>query len=114
MQNTNHPAWCLHTTDHPAPDPIPIRPRLHRQTLNVRKLRTRKTRTSGSRNVLPRLLTRIRDMWLMDLREPTEWGIVESPRTRGTRKADSRQNDSKRSQGRWPEGECCDRPALAR
>src|SRR6266699_2212263 len=97
MQNTNHPAWCLHTTDHPAPDPIPIRPRLHRQTLNVRKLRTR-----------------IRDMWLMDLREPTEWGIVESPRTRGTRKADSRQNDSKRSQGRWPEGECCDRPALAR
>src|SRR6266699_566774 len=89
---------------HFALDPIPIRPRLHLQSLSLRELRTKNTRTTGPRNVLPGLLTRIRDMWLMDLREPTERGIVESPRTRGTRKADSRQNDSKRSQGRRPEG----------
>src|SRR6266571_7962295 len=43
---------------HPAPDPIPIRPRLHRQSPSLREMRTRKTRTIGSRNLLPRLLTR--------------------------------------------------------
>src|SRR5438309_10130099 len=56
---------------HPAPDPIPIRPRLRRQP-NLRELWTKKTRTLGSRNVLPRLLTRIQDMWLMDLRVQQE------------------------------------------
>src|SRR5437899_1687292 len=42
---------------HTAPDPIPIRPRLRRQSPSVRDLRTKKTRTPGSRNLLPRLLT---------------------------------------------------------
>src|SRR5213080_3592197 len=63
---------------HPTPDPIPIRPRLRRQSLNVRELWTRKTRTTGSRNVLPRLLTRIQDMWLTDLREPPKESHVGS------------------------------------
>src|SRR6266487_1591071 len=43
---------------HPAPDPIPIRPRIHRQSPSMRELRTRKTRTIGTRNRLHRLLTR--------------------------------------------------------
>jgi hypothetical protein len=57
---------------HPTPDPIPIRPRLRRQSPDLRELRTKKTGNPGSRDVLPRLLTRIQDMWLMDLREPQE------------------------------------------
>src|SRR5437867_3145647 len=32
---------------HPAPDPIPIRPRLRRQSPSLRELRTKKTRTPG-------------------------------------------------------------------
>src|SRR2546428_4592699 len=43
---------------HPTPDAIPIRPRLRRQSPSLREMRTRKTRTIGSRNLLPRLLTR--------------------------------------------------------
>ena len=59
----------------PTPDPIPIRPRLHRQSPSVRELRTKKTRTNVSRNVPPRLLTKIQDMWSMDLREPLGMSI---------------------------------------
>src|SRR5438309_8919643 len=65
---------------HPTPDPIPIRPRLRRQSPNMRELRTKKTRTLGSRDVLPRLLTRIQDMWLMDLRVQQEAGCGRSRR----------------------------------
>src|SRR2546422_6878079 len=54
---------------HPTPDPMPIRPRLHRQSPSMRELRTKKTRTVGSRNVLPRLLTNLQAMWLLDIRE---------------------------------------------
>jgi hypothetical protein len=36
----------------------------------MRESRTRKTRTNRSRNVLPRLLTKIQDMCLLDPREP--------------------------------------------
>ena len=57
---------------HPAPDPIPIRPRLRRQSPNLRELRTEKTRTLGSMDVLPRLLTSLQAMWLLDLRERPE------------------------------------------
>src|SRR5438876_9223221 len=53
---------------HPTPDPIQIRPRLRRQSPNLRELRTKKTRTLGSRDVLPRLLTSLQAM-LLDLRE---------------------------------------------
>ncbi len=42
---------------HPAPDPMPIRLRLRRQSVRMRELWTKKTRTVESRNVLPRLLT---------------------------------------------------------
>jgi hypothetical protein len=45
---------------HQSPDPIPIRPRLHRQSPSMRELRTKKTRTTGSKNVPPRLLTNTR------------------------------------------------------
>src|SRR5260370_39173481 len=64
---------------HPAPDPIPMRPRLRRQSLSLEELRTENTRTTESRNVLPRLLTRIQDIRLMDLREPPKESHVGSP-----------------------------------
>ncbi len=57
---------------HVSPDPMPIEPRHHRQSPSVRELRTRKTRAAGSRNVLPRLLTSLQTMWLLDLREPPD------------------------------------------
>src|SRR5256886_17500330 len=63
---------------HPTPDPTPNRPRLRRQSPIMRKLRTKKTRTTRARNVLPRLLTKIQDMWLMDLREPPKESHVGS------------------------------------
>src|SRR5947208_4463265 len=66
--------WPTMPETHPTQDPIPIRPRLRRQSPSVRELRTKKTRTTGTRNVLPRLLTRIQDMWLMDLRVQQETG----------------------------------------
>src|SRR5438105_10056045 len=49
--------WPAMPETHPTPDPIPIRPRLHRQSPSLRELRTKKTRPTGSRNPPPRLLT---------------------------------------------------------
>ncbi len=71
MQNIERPAFCQ-PRQKPTQHQIRYRsgPRLRRQSPNLRELRTKKTRTAGSRNVLPRLLTRIQDMWLLDLREP--------------------------------------------
>src|SRR5438552_12109036 len=76
---------------HPTPDPIPIRPRLHRQSPNLRELRTEKTRNLGSRDVLPRLLTRIQDMWLMDLRVQQEAGCGRSRRDLRNKRGSSKQ-----------------------
>src|SRR5690242_17466807 len=76
---------------HPAPDEIPIRPRLRWQSPNPRKLRTKKTRTPGSRDVLPRLLTRIQDMWLMDLRVQQEAGCDRPRRFVRSKRGSSKQ-----------------------
>jgi len=38
----------------------------------MRELRREKTQTVGSRNVLPRLLTKIQAMWLLDIRERSD------------------------------------------
>jgi len=76
---------------HPTPDPIPIRPRLRRQSPNLRELRTKKTRTLGSRDVLPRLLTRIQDMWLMDLRVQQEAGCGRPRRDLRNKRGSSKQ-----------------------
>jgi len=46
---------------------IGSRPR--REGSNLRELPTKRTRTAGSRNVLPRLLTNLQAMWLLDIRE---------------------------------------------
>src|SRR2546427_3987002 len=75
---------------HHAPDTVPIRPRLHRQSLRVRELRTKKTRTTGSRNVLPRLLTTLQAMWLLDLREGLEESHEKDRRDNRTEKETQR------------------------
>src|SRR6266487_2198655 len=62
-------------------------PRLHRQSPSLQELRTTKTRTSGSRNVLPRLLTKIQDMWLLDLRETPIRGLQKDRRNGRIRKS---------------------------
>ena len=77
---------------HPTPDPIPIRPRLRRQSPNLRELRTKKTRTTGSGNVLPRLLKGIEDMWLLDLRETRERSYAESSQERQTRRVSAKRS----------------------
>src|SRR5437867_3237864 len=87
---------------HLASGPIPIRPRLRRQSLNVRELRTRKTRTTGSRNVLPRLSTTLQAMWLLDLREPPEERGRRPQQDCRTKRVPSKQNPNYRIQARRP------------
>ena len=81
---------------HPTPDPTPNRPRLRRQSPSVRELRTKKTRTTGTRNVLPRPLTRIQDMWLMDLRVQQEAGCNRPRRNLRNTKGPSKQTITRR------------------
>src|SRR2546430_13428394 len=83
--------WPAMPETHPTPDPIPIRPRLRRQSPRVRELRRKKTRTPGSRNVLPRLLTKIQDMWLMDLRVQQEAGCGRARRDLRNKRGSSKQ-----------------------
>src|SRR5437867_5858723 len=51
-------------------DPIPIRQHVHRQSVSLPGLRRENPPAARVRNGVPGLLTRIADMWLMDLREP--------------------------------------------
>src|SRR5712691_5982429 len=87
---------------HPAPDPITIRPRLHRQSPSMRELRTKKTRTTESRNVLPRLLTSLQARWLMDLREPQDANGLGLQLDYRTKKISARQNATSKAKAREP------------
>src|SRR5437016_8500999 len=51
---------------------------------------TRQTRTPRSRNVLPRLLTKIQDMWLLDIRERPIRGRQDDKRNSRARKSAQR------------------------
>jgi len=57
---------------HLSRDPIPIRQHVHRQSTSLSGLRRENPPAAGVRDGVPRLLTRIADMWLLDLREPPE------------------------------------------
>src|SRR6266568_2712884 len=63
MQNLDRPAFCQ-PCQKPTQHQIRYRsdPDFVAQSVDVRELRTEKTPTTGTRNVLPRLLTRIQDM----------------------------------------------------
>src|SRR2546425_6248835 len=65
---------------HLAPDPVPVRPRFRTPRVSLRELWRKKPRTSGSRNVLPRLLTSLQAMWLLDLRERLARAVRERSR----------------------------------
>jgi hypothetical protein len=53
-------------------NPIPIRLPVRRPTTSLPELRRNTTRTSRNRNSVPRLLTSLQAMWLLDLREPQD------------------------------------------
>jgi hypothetical protein len=82
-------------------DPIQIRPRLHRQSPSMRELRTKKTRTPGSKNVLPRPLTRMQVMWLLDLRERSDERQREHKRIVPLELALEHKIVAQRLSGRW-------------
>src|SRR6266571_966854 len=63
--------------------PIPIRLPVRRQTTSMPELRRNNTRTSRILDSVPRLLTSLKAMWIIDLREPLE-------ETRSERKRDNR------------------------
>ena len=86
---------------HLSRDPIPIRQHVHRQSISLPELRRENPPAARVRNGVPRLLTRIADMWLLDLREPLEESrgsrrerrtsrvpskrsVIHKPRTRGS------------------------------
>ena len=71
---------------HLSRDPIPIRQHVHRQSTSLPGLRREDPPAARVRDGVPGLLTRLEDMWLMDLREPPEESHVRSKREPGTRR----------------------------
>jgi len=71
---------------------ISIRLPVRRQTTSLPELRRDNSRTSRVRDGVPRLLTRLEDLWLLDLREPTDESGRGPQRDHRTRRVSPKQS----------------------